>query len=51
MLACPGQIALDRRPNFAWRMETRRELVKLRNDKGIDDLCPSTMQIGDGAVE
>src|SRR5271166_792983 len=32
-------------------METGRELVKLRNDEGINDLRSSTMQIGDGAFK
>ena len=32
-------------------MEAGRELVKLRNDEGINDLRPSTMQIGDGSFK
>jgi hypothetical protein len=32
-------------------MEAGRELVKLRNDDGINDLRPSAMQIGDGAFK
>ena len=46
-----GQIAFDRRSNFAERMEPGRELVKLLYDERIDDLRPSTTQIGDSAIE
>ena len=49
----PGssQVALDRRSNFAKRMETGRELIKLRYHERINDLCPDTLQIGDSSVE
>jgi len=51
MLACPRQIAFDRRSNFADRMKPGRELLELRNDERIDDLPPRTIQIGDSSVE
>ena len=47
----PSQVALDRRSNFAERMETGRELIKLRYHERINDLCPDTLQIGDSSVE
>jgi len=48
---CLGQIAFDCRPNFAERMEPGRELVELWYDERINDLCPSSTQIGDSAIE